>query len=120
MPGATPEDVPMRAVPVRTYTPKPGDIQRAWHVIDAEDIVLGRLASQAATLLRGTHKPYYAPHLDPGACVVVIPAATAAMTGNTGSPATRPRCCWATTSPTTRRTSTRVTSWSSSTPPRSR
>ncbi len=43
---------------MRTYTPKPGDIQRAWHVIDAEDIVLGRLASQAAQLLRGKHKPY--------------------------------------------------------------
>jgi hypothetical protein len=45
---------------VRTYTPKPGDVTREWHVIDATDIVLGRLASQAATLLRGKHKPTFA------------------------------------------------------------
>jgi large subunit ribosomal protein L13 len=42
---------------VRTYSPKPGEVERAWHVIDATDVVLGRLASQAATLLRGKHKP---------------------------------------------------------------
>ena len=47
---------------VGTYTPKPGEIERRWHVIDANDIVLGRLASQAATLLRGKHKPQFAPH----------------------------------------------------------
>jgi large subunit ribosomal protein L13 len=51
---------------VRTYTPKPGDISRAWHVIDATDVVLGRLASQTAQLLRGKHKPQYAPHVDVG------------------------------------------------------
>ncbi len=67
---------------MRTYTPKPGDITRAWHVIDAEDIVLGRLASQAAQLLRGKHKPYYAPHLDTGDFVVIINAGKVAMTGN--------------------------------------
>ena len=49
-----------------TYSPKPGDVTRAWHVIDAEDIVLGRLAVTAATLLRGKHKPTYAPHVDGG------------------------------------------------------
>jgi large subunit ribosomal protein L13 len=67
---------------VRTYTPKPADIQRTWHVIDATDVVLGRLATQVATLLRGKHKPYYAPHLDMGDFVVVINAGKVAMTGN--------------------------------------
>jgi large subunit ribosomal protein L13 len=73
---------------VRTYTPKPGDITRAWHVIDAEDIVLGRLASQAAQLLRGKHKPYYAPHLDTGDFVVVINAGKIVMTGNKAAQST--------------------------------
>ena len=67
---------------MRTYSPKPGDVQRQWHVIDATDVVLGRLASQAATLLRGKHKPYYAPHLDTGDFVVIINAGKVAMTGN--------------------------------------
>jgi large subunit ribosomal protein L13 len=67
---------------VRTFSPKAGDIHRQWHVIDANDVVLGRLASQAAILLRGKHKPYYAPHLDTGDFVVVINAAKVAMTGN--------------------------------------
>ena len=49
---------------MRTYTPKPGEVSRAWHVIDATDVVLGRLASQTAQLLRGKHKPQYAPHVD--------------------------------------------------------
>jgi large subunit ribosomal protein L13 len=51
---------------VRTYSPKPGEITRQWHVIDATDVVLGRLASHIATLLRGKHKPTYAPHVDTG------------------------------------------------------
>jgi large subunit ribosomal protein L13 len=67
---------------VRTYSPRPGDIQRAWHVIDAEDIVLGRLAVQAATLLRGKHKPIYAPHVDTGDFVIVVNAAKVALTGD--------------------------------------
>jgi len=67
---------------VRTYQPKPADITRQWHVIDATDIVLGRLASQAANLLRGKHKPYYAPHIDTGDFVVIINAEKVAMTGN--------------------------------------
>ena len=66
---------------MRTYTPKPGDITRTWHVIDAQDVVLGRLASQAAVLLRGKHKPYYAPHLDTGDFVVIVNAGKVAMTG---------------------------------------
>jgi len=67
---------------VRTYSPKPGDIQRAWHVIDAEDVVLGRLAVQAATLLRGKHKPIYAPHVDTGDFVIVVNAEKVALTGD--------------------------------------
>jgi large subunit ribosomal protein L13 len=67
---------------VRTYSPKPGDIQRQWHVIDAEDIVLGRLASQAATLLRGKHKPVYAPHVDTGDFVIIVNAEKVHLSGN--------------------------------------
>jgi large subunit ribosomal protein L13 len=67
---------------VRTYSPKPGDVQRQWHVIDATDVVLGRLASHTATLLRGKHKPIYAPHVDTGDFVVIINAAKVALTGN--------------------------------------
>jgi large subunit ribosomal protein L13 len=60
---------------VRTFSPKPADIQRAWHVVDADGVVLGRLATQVATLLRGKHKPIYAPHVDTGDHVVVVNAA---------------------------------------------
>ncbi|MDQ1720769.1 MAG: large subunit ribosomal protein [Pseudonocardiales bacterium] len=57
-----------------TYTPKPGDVVRSWHVIDASDIVLGRLASQAARLLRGKHKPQFAQHVDTGDFVIIVNA----------------------------------------------
>ncbi len=66
---------------MRTYTPKPGDIERTWHVIDATDVVLGRLASQAAQLLRGKHKPTFAPHVDTGDFVIIINADKVALTG---------------------------------------
>jgi large subunit ribosomal protein L13 len=64
---------------VSTYTPKPGEITRHWHVIDANDVVLGRLATQAATLLRGKHKPQFAPHVDTGDFVVIINAEKVAV-----------------------------------------
>jgi large subunit ribosomal protein L13 len=67
---------------VRTYSPKPGDLTREWHVIDATDVVLGRLAVQAATLLRGKHKPTYAPHLDTGDFVVIVNADKIALSSN--------------------------------------
>jgi large subunit ribosomal protein L13 len=67
---------------VPTYSPKPGEITRAWHVIDASDIVLGRLATHAATLLRGKHKPTYAPHMDTGDFVVIVNAEKIAVSGN--------------------------------------
>lgn len=70
-----------KAKTVRTYTPKPGDINRQWHVIDATDVVLGRLASQTATLLRGKHKPTFAPHMDMGDFVIIINAEKVALTG---------------------------------------
>jgi len=67
---------------VRTYSPKPADVQRQWYVIDATDVVLGRLASHVATLLRGKHKPIYAPHVDTGDFVIVINADKVALSGN--------------------------------------
>jgi large subunit ribosomal protein L13 len=67
---------------VRTFTPKPGDIERRWHVIDANDVVLGRLAAQSAVLLRGKHKPTFAPHIDTGDFVIIINAGKVALTGN--------------------------------------
>jgi large subunit ribosomal protein L13 len=66
---------------VRTYSPKPGDEARKWHVIDASDVVLGRLASHAAVLLRGKHKPTFAPHMDMGDFVIVINAEKIVLTG---------------------------------------
>jgi len=67
---------------VRTFQPKQADITRQWHVIDATDVILGRLASHAAALLKGKHKVYYAPHVDTGDFVVVINAGKVAMSGN--------------------------------------
>lgn len=66
---------------MRTYTPKPGEVTREWHVIDATDVVLGRLASQAAVLLRGKHKPSFAPHVDTGDFVIIVNAEKVALTG---------------------------------------
>ncbi|MCD4686694.1 MAG: 50S ribosomal protein L13 [Anaerolineae bacterium] len=66
---------------VKTYTPKPDDIQREWFVIDAKDQTLGRLATQIATLLRGKHKPIFAPHVDVGDFVIVINAEKIRVTG---------------------------------------
>jgi large subunit ribosomal protein L13 len=65
----------------RTYTPKAGEIQREWLVIDATDVVLGRLASHAAALLRGKHKPAFANHVDTGDFVIIVNAEKVALTG---------------------------------------
>ena len=67
---------------MRTYSPKPGDITRTWHVIDANDVVLGRLCVAVANLLRGKHKPTFAPHVDTGDFVVIVNAAKVTLTGN--------------------------------------
>ena len=66
---------------MRTFSPKASDIQHQWHVIDASDVVLGRLASHAATLLRGKHKPIFAPHVDTGDFVIVVNAEKVALSG---------------------------------------
>ncbi|KQY98571.1 50S ribosomal protein L13 [Microbacterium sp. Root53] len=65
----------------RTYTPKAGEAQREWLVIDATDVVLGRLASHAAALLRGKHKATFAPHMDMGDFVIIVNAEKVALTG---------------------------------------
>jgi len=65
----------------RTYTPKAGEVTRQWLVIDATDVVLGRLASHAAALLRGKHKPTFASHLDTGDFVIIVNADKVALTG---------------------------------------
>ena len=67
---------------MKTFTPKPADLTHDWYVIDATDVVLGRLATQAATLLRGKNKPTYAPHADSGNHVIILNADKIALTGN--------------------------------------
>jgi large subunit ribosomal protein L13 len=67
---------------MRTYSPKPAEINRAWYLIDADGMVLGRLATEAARLLRGKHRPYFAPHVDTGDHVVIINADKVVMTSN--------------------------------------
>jgi large subunit ribosomal protein L13 len=67
---------------VRTYSPKASEITRDWHVIDAEGLVLGRLSTEVARLLRGKHKPTYAPHLDTGDHVIVVNADKVVLTSN--------------------------------------
>jgi len=63
-----------------TYSPKASEITRAWHVIDAEGMVLGRLCTEAARLLRGKHKPIFAPHIDTGDHVIIVNADKVVLT----------------------------------------
>jgi large subunit ribosomal protein L13 len=65
---------------LRTYSPKPADITRAWHIVDADGLVLGRLATEVAAVLRGKHKPIFAPHVDTGDHVIVINADKVVLT----------------------------------------
>ena len=67
-----------------TYTPKRSEITREWHVIDAEGAILGRLATEVATLLRGKHKPTFAPHIDTGDFVIVVNASALAISPRKG------------------------------------
>jgi len=67
---------------IKTYAPKPEDIQREWFVVDAKDQTLGRLASQIAHILRGKHKPTFSPHMDVGDFVIVINCEKIRVTGN--------------------------------------
>jgi large subunit ribosomal protein L13 len=67
---------------MKTYSAKPADVERKWYVIDAEGLVLGRLASSVAIRLRGKHKPLYTPHIDCGDHIVIVNAEKVAITGN--------------------------------------
>ena len=67
---------------MKTFTPKPADLTHDWYIVDATDVVLGRLATHVATLLRGKNKPTFAPHADSGNHVIVINASKIALTGN--------------------------------------
>ena len=67
---------------MRTYSPKPADITRAWWIVDADGLVLGRLATEVASVLRGKHKPTFAPHVDTGDHVIVINADKVVLTSN--------------------------------------
>jgi large subunit ribosomal protein L13 len=67
---------------LRTFSPKVTEIQRAWYVVDADGLVLGRLASEVARILRGKHRPYFAPHVDTGDHVIVINADKVVLTSN--------------------------------------
>jgi large subunit ribosomal protein L13 len=72
----------MKAKLQKTFTPTPADIKREWFLVDATDQTLGRLASDVANILRGKHKPTYAPHMDGGDFVVIVNAEKVAVTGN--------------------------------------
>ncbi len=63
-----------------TYTPKASEVERVWHVVDAEGLVLGRMATEVANILRGKHKPTFTPHLDMGDHVVIVNADKVVLT----------------------------------------
>lgn len=67
---------------MKTYVPKKGEVKQSWYVVDASDVVLGRLSTLVARLLRGKHKPQYTPGMDVGDFVVVVNAARVKLTGN--------------------------------------
>jgi large subunit ribosomal protein L13 len=69
---------------MRTYSPRPADIDARWWIVDAQDLVLGRLATRVAHVLRGKHKPTFAPHMDVGDHVIVVNAAGVKLTGAKG------------------------------------
>jgi len=74
----------MKVARVPTYTPKASEIQRAWFVVDADGLVLGRLATEVARVLRGKHKPTFAPHLDTGDHVIIVNADKVVLTSDKG------------------------------------
>ncbi len=65
---------------MRTYSPKASEIERQWHVVDADGVVLGRLCTQVASILRGKHKPIFAPHIDTGDHVIIVNASKVVLT----------------------------------------
>src|SRR5438034_1284065 len=66
---------------MKTYSAKPHEIEHNWHIVDADGVVLGRLASQVAQLIRGKHKPTFTPHMDGGDFVIVVNASKVRLTG---------------------------------------
>lgn len=70
---------------MRTYSPKASEIQRSWYVVDAEGMVLGRVATEVARILRGKHKPTFTPHMDTGDHVIVINADKVVLTSDKGA-----------------------------------
>jgi len=71
----------MNTTSFKTYSAKPGDVEQAWHVVDAENVVVGRLAARVASILRGKHRPEYTPHMDVGDHVVIVNAEKVRFTG---------------------------------------
>ena len=67
---------------MKTYMAKGETVERKWYVVDATDMILGRLSSQVAAILRGKHKPIFTPHVDTGDCVIIVNAAKVRLTGN--------------------------------------
>ena len=67
---------------MRTFSPKPSDVTRVWHAVDADGLVLGRLSTEVARILRGKHKPTFAPHMDMGDHVVIVNAAKVVLTSD--------------------------------------
>src|SRR5690348_93169 len=67
--------------PGKTFSAKPSDLEHSWHVVDADGVVLGRLASKVAQIIRGKHKPTFTPHMDGGDFVIVVNAAKVRLTG---------------------------------------
>lgn len=82
MPDSLVTDAHMKPKLQKTFTPKPGDIQRQWFVVDADGQTLGRFASEIARILRGKHKPTFAPHVDGGDYVIVVNAEKVAVTSD--------------------------------------
>ena len=78
--GAPTPSFTEEGIPVRTFSPKPADITRAWHIVDADGLVLGRLATEVASVLRGKHKPTFSPNTDMGDHVIVVNADKVVLT----------------------------------------
>ena len=76
-----PEDDWLQGIEMKTYSAKPSDVEKKWYVIDAEDVVLGRMASIIAMRLRGKHKPFFTPHIDCGDNIIVVNADKVRLTG---------------------------------------
>ena len=79
-PGAAPETA--KAIDMKTYSAKPSEVEKKWYVVDAEDVVLGRLAAVVATRLRGKHKTTFTPHIDCGDNIIIVNAEKVKTTGN--------------------------------------